>query len=84
MAGRNGEFQENLQYPPAQRLGLPQPVGVLEQHRQVMEARGRVGVVGAQRFSRIAMRPAVQRLRLPRRPWSECCTARSLSAVATW
>ena len=45
--------------------GLPVPALGLEQPRQVVEAGGRVGVVGAQRLLADRQRQAEQRLRLP-------------------
>ena len=53
------------QRPAEQRLRLPVPALGPEQPRQVVEAVGRVGVVGAQRRLADRQRPADQRLRLP-------------------
>ena len=49
-----------------QRLGLPRPVGVPQQRRQVFEANGDVGVVRAVAPLIDGQRAAIQRLGLPR------------------
>ena len=57
-------FNQSRQCPAHQRLGLGQPVRVLEQHGQVVEADGDVGVLGAEALLVDRQRAAHQRLGL--------------------
>jgi hypothetical protein len=50
--------------PPRVRLGLGQAVGILQQRRQLVEAAGDVGVVGAEPAPGDRQRPPHQRLGL--------------------
>lgn len=45
--GAAGEVEDDARHSPAQRLGLSQAVGVLEQQRQVVQVDGDVGVLGS-------------------------------------
>jgi len=54
VTGRALETEDDFHRPPVQRLGLGQAVRDTQQHRQVVEADGEVGVVGPYDASSIA------------------------------
>ena len=58
------ELSEDSQLPPAERLGLSQPVGGAEQPGQVVESDRQVGMIRAEALFRDGERPAVKRLGL--------------------